>query len=42
MRLTNLEPSADSSYATAIPPAIEIRSLAPGDDSTAFRTLNEE
>lgn len=27
---------------TSIPPAIEIRSLAPGDDSTAFRTLNEE
>jgi putative acetyltransferase len=24
------------------PPAVEIRSLAPGDDATAFRTLNEE
>jgi hypothetical protein len=24
------------------PNAIEIRSLAPGDDATAFRTLNEE
>jgi len=24
------------------PPAIEIRSLVPGDDATAFRTLNEE
>jgi putative acetyltransferase len=34
----SLGPSADSSPA----PAIDIRSLAPGDDSTAFRTLNEE
>ena len=42
MPLTHLEPSAESSDATSIPPAIEIRSLAPGDDSTAFRTLNEE
>lgn len=25
-----------------VPPAIEIRSLTPGDDATAFRTLNEE
>ena len=24
------------------PPVVEIRSLAPGDDATAFRTLNEE
>ena len=24
------------------PPAIEIRPLLPGDDATAFRTLNEE
>ena len=42
MPLARLEPSADSSDATSIPTAIEIRSLAPGDDSTAFRTLNEE
>src|ERR1700726_3013006 len=26
----------------ANPPEIEIRSLQPGDDATAFRTLNEE
>jgi len=25
-----------------IPPAIQIRSLVPGDDATAFRTLNEK
>ena len=37
-----LGPSADSSYANSIPPAIEIRSLGPNDDATAFRTLNEE
>lgn len=42
MPLTHLKPSADSSCAASIPPAIEIRSLAPGDDATAFRTLNEE
>lgn len=40
--LTHLNPSADSSYVASIPPAIEFRSLGPGDDSTAFRTLNEE
>jgi putative acetyltransferase len=40
--LTHLRPSADSSYATSMPPAIEIRSLMPADDATAFRTLNEE
>ena len=32
----------DSPNAISTPPAIEIRALAPGDDSTAFRTLNEE
>jgi putative acetyltransferase len=40
--VTHLRPSADSSYATSMPPAIEIRSLMPADDATAFRTLNEE
>jgi putative acetyltransferase len=34
--------SVDSPKAISTPPAIEIRSLAPGDDATAFRTLNEE
>ena len=32
----------DSHNAISTPPMIEIRSLAPGDDATAFRTLNEE
>jgi GNAT superfamily N-acetyltransferase len=32
----------DSPNAISTPPAIEIRSLAPDDDATAFRTLNEE
>ena len=40
--LTHPEPSTDPSHTTSIPPAIEIRSLARGDDATAFRTLNEE
>jgi GNAT superfamily N-acetyltransferase len=34
--------SADTSHTISAPSAIEIRSLAPGDDTTAFRTLNEE
>jgi putative acetyltransferase len=34
--------SVDSLKAISTPPEIEIRSLAPGDDATAFRTLNEE
>lgn len=34
--------SVDSPKAISTPPAIEIRSLMPGDDATAFRTLNEE
>jgi hypothetical protein len=42
MPLIHLGPSADSSNASSIPPAIEIRSLAPDDDATAFRMLNEE
>lgn len=32
----------DSRNSLSAPPVIEIRSLAPGDDNTAFRTLNEE
>jgi GNAT superfamily N-acetyltransferase len=32
----------DSWNSPSAPPVIEIRSLAPGDDVTAFRTLNEE
>ncbi len=34
--------SSSSDAPTATPAEIRIRSLAPGDDSTAFRTLNEE
>jgi GNAT superfamily N-acetyltransferase len=33
-------PAGRQSYSTA--PEVEIRSLRPGDDATAFRTLNEE
>jgi hypothetical protein len=32
----------DSRNAISGPPVIEIRSVAPDDDATAFRTLNEE
>ena len=32
----------ESGNSPSAPPVIEIRSLAPGDDATAFRTLNEE
>lgn len=32
----------DAPREISTPPAIEIRSIAPGDDTTAFRTLNEE
>jgi putative acetyltransferase len=39
---THPKASVDSLKAISTPPAIEIRSLAPGDDATAFRTLNEE
>src|SRR6202047_4504547 len=34
--------SVGSPEAISTPPAIQIRSPAPGDDATAFRTLNEE
>jgi putative acetyltransferase len=42
MPTTHPGASGDSLKAISTPPAIEIRSLAPGDDATAFRTLNEE
>ena len=42
MPTAHLGSSADSPNAISIPPEIEIRSLARGDDTTAFRTLNEE
>jgi N-acetylglutamate synthase-like GNAT family acetyltransferase len=34
--------SIDSRNPPSAPPVIEIRPLTPGDDATAFRTLNEE
>lgn len=34
--------AAADRHSGSTPPAIEIRSLRPGDDATAFRTLNEE
>jgi hypothetical protein len=33
---------AASTVSPASSPKIEIRALLPGDDATAFRTLNEE
>ena len=42
LRSTNLDAEAPTGRVEQVPPAIEIRSLAPGDDATAFRTLNEE
>lgn len=42
MPAAHSETSVDFSNAIVAPPAIEIRSLTPGDDATAFRTLNEE
>ena len=42
LRSTNLDAEAPNDRVEQVPPAIEIRSLAPGDDATAFRTLNEE
>jgi putative acetyltransferase len=42
MPTTHPGASVDALKAISTPPAIEIRSLAPGDDATAFRTLNEE
>ncbi len=37
--MSTVRPESNSIHT---PPAIEIRSLTPGDDNTAFRTLNEE
>ena len=42
MPTARLGSPVDSPSAISTPPVIEIRSLAPGDDATAFRTLNEE
>ena len=42
MHTTRPKSPTDSPNAISTPPVIEIRSLAPGDDTTAFRTLNEE
>jgi putative acetyltransferase len=42
MAATHPSSPVDSRNSASTPPAIEIRSLAPGDDATAFRTLNEE
>ena len=41
MRSTNFDAEA-SGLRDEYAPGVEIRSLAPGDDATAFRTLNEE
>ena len=42
MNTTRPSSPSDSQGSPSAPPVIEIRSLAPGDDATAFRTLNEE
>ena len=42
MNTTRPKSPIDSRNSLSAPPVIEIRSLAPGDDATAFRTLNEE
>ena len=42
MPTTHPRSPVDSPDAISTPPAIEIRSLAPGDDTAPFRTLNEE
>ena len=39
---TRPTPSVNLPSSICVPPAVEIRSLAPDDDATAFRTLNEE
>ena len=41
-RSTNFDAESPNDRVEQVPPAIEIRSLAPVDDATAFRTLNEE
>jgi GNAT superfamily N-acetyltransferase len=42
MHVTHPTSPIDSRNALSAPPVIQIRPLAPGDDATAFRTLNEE
>ena len=42
MHTTHPTSPIDFQNSLSAPPVIEIRSLAPGDDATAFRTLNEE
>jgi N-acetylglutamate synthase-like GNAT family acetyltransferase len=42
MNITRPASPIDSWNSPSAVPVIEIRSLAPGDDATAFRTLNEE
>lgn len=42
MNTTRPSSPISSQSSPSAPPVIEIRSLAPGDDATAFRTLNEE
>lgn len=42
MHTTRPTSPIDPKNSLLVPPVIEIRSLAPGDDTTAFRTLNEE
>ncbi len=42
MHMTHPKSPIDSRNSPSAPPVIEIRSLTPGDDATAFRTLNEE
>jgi hypothetical protein len=42
MHITHPTSPIDSRNSLSAPPVIEIRSLAPCDDATAFRTLNEE
>ena len=42
MNTTRPTSTIDFQNSLSAPPVIEIRSLAPGDDATAFRRLNEE
>ena len=42
MHTTHTLSQIDSRNTPSAQPVLEIRSLAPGDDATAFRTLNEE
>lgn len=40
--MSTITATAANQHSGSASPAIEIRSLRPGDDATAFRTLNEE